>query len=134
MNPQSNAPSPIQRWGAFYLTVQASGALIWWLALWFLPASRALFRPHDAPDVALFSFFLPDALLLVGAGVWAASALWRAPSRALIPLALHAGAAGYAALYCLQQWLMTGEALWAALLMAPALVVEPFLLWICSRA
>lgn len=122
------------RLGAIYLLIQAASATLWWLALWFYPPSRAYFRPPDAPDAALLSFFLPDAIFFIGAAIWAAIRLLRAPRRALLPLALHVGAASYAALYCLQQWLMTGESAIAALAMAPSLIVGSVLLWICSRA
>ena len=122
------------RWGAFYLAIQALGASLWWVTLAFYPPSRAWFRPLQAPDTALLSFFLPDVVFFVGAALWAAPMLWRAPQRALLPLALHVGGASYAALYCAQQYLMTGEAGLAALFMAPSLIVGPVLLWICSRA
>lgn len=129
-----NASSPLHRLGALYLLIQAAGASLWWLALWFIPKSRAYFRPSDAPDASLLAFFLPDVIFFIGAAIWAAIALWRTPQRAVVPLALHVGAASYAALYCLQQWLMTGEAGIAALAMAPTLIIGGVLLWICSRA
>ena len=128
------APLPLLRLGALYLLIQAAGASLWWLILYFYPQSRVYFRPHNMPDASLLAFFLPDIIFFVGAAVWAAIRLWRAPQRALIPLALHVGAASYAALYCLQQWLMTGEAAIAALAMAPSLIISAILLWICSRA
>lgn len=131
---QLNASSPLLRLGALYLLIQAAGASLWWLVLWFAPKSRAYFRPHNTPDASLLAFFLPDIIFFIGAAIWAAIALWRAPRRALVPLALHVGAASYAALYCLQQWLMTGEAGIAVLAMAPSLVIGGVLLWICSRA
>lgn len=128
-------PSRPLRLGALYLGAQALGASLWWLTLWLFPASRAYFRLSNAPDAALLSFFAPDVVFFIGAAIWAAIALRRANARgALIPLALHVGAASYAALYCLQQWLVTGEAGAGALFMAPALVLGPLLLWICSRA
>lgn len=125
---------PLLRLGALYLIIQAAGAALWWLMLFLVPTSRAYFRPQNAPDATLMSFFTPDLICFIALGIWAAIALWRAPRSAQIPLALHVGAASYAALYCLGQWLSTGEAALAALLMAPALVVGPLLLWICSRA
>lgn len=130
----TSAPSPFFRLGAIYLLIQAAGASLWWIMLCFVPQSRAYFRPQNTPDSALLAFFLPDIIFFIGAAIWAAIALWRAPRNALIPLALHVGAASYAALYCLQQWIMTGEALIAALAMAPALIIGSILLWICSRA
>ena len=120
--------SPLLRWGAFYLFVQAAGAMCWWLVLWLAPPARAYFRPHEAPDTSLLAFFLPDAVGFIGAGFWAGAMLLKSPERALVPLAIHVGAATYAALYCLATWLLTREASLAALFMAPALFVGPPLL------
>ncbi len=126
--------SPLLRYGALYLAIQSLGAALWWIMLWIYPASRAYFRAANAPDAALLAFFAPDLIFFIGAGIWAAITLLRAPHKAQLPLALHVGGASYAALYCLQQWLMTGEAPLAALFMAPALIVGPLLLWNCSCA
>lgn len=119
--------------GAFYLLFQSLGALLWWLILWLEPKSRALFRPHDAPDSVLFAFALPDFVLFIGAALWAARALMKNPKTAIVPLSLHLGAASYAALFCLMQWVLTGEAGLAALLMVPSTVVGSLLLWNISR-
>jgi hypothetical protein len=116
--------------GAFYLLVQSLGAMLWWVILWVEPKARPFFRPADAPDAALLAFFLPDAVLFIGAALWAAKNLMRKPKNARLPLALHSGAAVFAALYCVAQWMLTGEAVWSALLMAPCLVVQPLLLWV----
>ncbi len=127
--PNRTVSPPALRWGAIYLWVQAAGASLWWLVLWFYPSSRAHFRPHGAPDASLLAFFLPDLIGFIGAGCWAGAMLFKAPQRALLPLSIHVGAATYAALYCLMQWLITREAPLAALAMAPALVAGPLLLW-----
>jgi hypothetical protein len=115
--------------GAFYLLVQSLAAMLWWGFLWFEPASRAFFRPSNAPDSVLLAFWLPDAVFFVGAALWAAKLLLRSPKSALLPLALHVGGAGYAALFCVAQWMGTGEALWGAVLMLPSLFFGGFLLW-----
>lgn len=119
--------------GAFYLLIQSAGALLWWAILWVEPKARPFFRPTDAPDAVLLAFFVPDAILFVGAAIWAAKQLLRRPKAARLPLALHTGAAVYAALYCIAQWTLTGQAFWAALFMSPCLVVQPLLLWIVWR-
>ena len=119
--------------GAFYLLVQSLGATLWWLILWLEPGSRDYFRPSNAPDSVLLALALPDFVLFIGAALFAARQLLKRPKTAIIPLALHAGAACYAALYCVMQWVSTGEAGLAALLMAPSLVVGPLLLWNISR-
>lgn len=119
--------------GAFYLLFQSLGAVLWWLVLWLEPKSRALFRPLGAPDSVLLAFALPDFVLFIGAALWAARALMKNPQTATVPLALHVGAASYAALFCIMQWVLTGEAGLAALLMAPSFFVGSLLLWNISR-
>ncbi len=114
--------------GAFYLLFQSLGAILWWLILWLEPSSRAAFRPVSAPDSVLLAFALPDFILFIGAALLAARCLLKRPKSALIPLSIHVGAASYAALYCLAQWISTGQAALAALLMLPSLVVGPLLL------
>ena len=115
--------------GALYLLFQSMIAALWWLIIAVEPKLRIYFRPSDAPDVTLMAFALPDLVLLIGAGLWAARMLFKQPKKALLPLALHTGAAVYAALFCLAQWISSGEAILAALAMAPCLVIEPWLLW-----
>lgn len=119
--------------GAFYLLVQSLGATLWWLILWLEPRARAYFRPSDAPDSVLLAFALPDFALFIGAGLIAARRLWKRPQTALLPLALHVGAVSYGALFCVLQWLITGEVGLAALLMMPPFLVGSGLLWKVSR-
>ena len=57
---------------AALLTIQSIAAILWWLLLWTIPASRAYFRPVATPDSALLAFFLPDTVLFIGAALWAA--------------------------------------------------------------
>lgn len=120
--------------GAFYLGFQALATMLWWTILFVEPRSRPLFRPANAPDSVLFAFLLPDAILFVGAGIWSAILLIQKPRSARFPLALHSGAAVYAALFCVGQYIASGEAALAALLMAPCLIVEPLLLWKLARS
>ena len=119
--------------GAFYLAFQALATALWWTILAIEPRARPLFRPANAPDSTLFAFLLPDMILFCGMGIWSAKLLLQKPRAAKIPLAIHTGAAVYAALFCVGQWIWSGEAGLAALLMAPCLVVEPLLLWKCAR-
>lgn len=119
--------------GAFYLIFQSLGALLWWMILWLEPDARPYFRPSDAPDSVLLAFALPDFVLFIGAALWAARWLLKRPQNAIIPFALHVGAAVYGALYCFLLWIMTGDAGLGALFMAPSLVVGPMLLWMLSR-
>jgi hypothetical protein len=119
--------------GASILTIQSLCAVAWWAMLWTVPASRSFFRPANTPDSALLSFFLPDTFLFIGAALWAAYNLLKKPRAAQLPLALHTGAAIFGALYCIMQWLMTGQAFLAALFMAPCLLIGPLLLWQLGR-
>ncbi len=120
--------------GAFYLLIQSLGAILWWIILWLEPRARPYFRPHDAPDSVLLAFALPDFVFFIGAALLAARRLWKTPQTARGPLLLHVGAASYGALYCIAQWLMTGEAALAALLMMAPLLAGSWLLWDLSRA
>lgn len=102
---------------ACYFAFQTLCVALWWTALALAPPLRALFRPLNTPDSALFSFFLPDAVFFLMCGIWATMCLVRNPAKARLPLALHVGASGYAALYCAAQTLLTGQAWLAAILM-----------------
>lgn len=119
--------------GASLLVVQSLSAIIWWVLLWTTPTSRSYFRPTSTPDAALLAFCLPDSLLFIGVALWAAHRLLNKPEAALLPLALHTGAALFGSLYCVMQWLMTGEAALAALFMAPCLFIGPVMLWKLER-
>lgn len=117
-----------------YLSVQSVAALLWWALLFLRPEWRAWFKPQTFPDAALLSFVLPDLILFIGAAGWSVHRLLRGAKSLLLPLALHCGAAIYAALFCLMQWLLTGEAVLSMLLMAPCLIVQPWMLWTCYNA
>jgi hypothetical protein len=119
---------------AVYLVLQSLAALAWWGLLFAAPAAREAFKPASAPDAVLLSFWLPDLVLFIGAALWAAHSLIYRPTKALLPLALHTAAGVYAALFCFEQWRQTGEAVLAALFMAPCLVVQPAMLWILSKS
>lgn len=112
---------------ALYFAGQSLVAVFWWLILWVEPRARPLFRPLNTPDSMLFAFALPDAVLFIGAAVWAAVRLVKNPKSARLPLAVHLSAALYATLYCLSQTLLTGEAMLAAILMVASLLCGAFL-------
>lgn len=119
--------------GAIFLCVQSLGAVFWWLALVFAPQIRPLFRPANAPDAVLLAFWLPDLVLFLGAALWSAFWLLKNPARAKIPLALHVGGASYAALFCVAQTLLTGQAKWATIFMVPSMILGAALLWLVCR-
>lgn len=112
---------------AFYFAFQTLCGALWWLLIAFEPRLRPLFRPHNTPDSALLAFFLPDAILFLALGAWSAWLLVKHPSKARLPFALHIGATVYAALYCLGQTLLTGEAMGAAVLMTLCALCGAFL-------
>lgn len=106
---------------AVYFAIQGAAVVAWWLLLVFVPASRAYFKMGDS-DATLFAFWLPD-LLFLAAGSLVAAALCFADSR-LISSALWfvAGAASYAALYCLAFALLTDSGWLGVALMLPAML------------
>ena len=114
---------------ALYFAFQSLCAAFWWLILALEPRARPLFRPANTPDSALFAFFLPDALLFIGAALWAAARLVKNPRAARLPLVVHIGGAVYAALYCIAQTLLTGEAILATVLMVTCALFSSFLGW-----
>ena len=114
---------------AFYFAFQTLLGALWWLLILFEPRLRPLFRPEQTPDSALLAFFLPDAILFLGLGAWSAFLLAKSPGRARLPLALHVGATVYAALYCVAQTLLTGDAVGAAILMTLCALCGAFLGW-----
>lgn len=119
------------RWlGLWFLAVQAVGGALWWCLLLGWPESRPLFMARGAPDATLLAFGLADAVLFIGTAAGAAHGLRARRPWARMLLCVHAGAAGYAALYC---WTLTaltgGDGLLGAVLMSPSLVVPGLLLW-----
>lgn len=114
---------------ALYLAFQSLCAAFWWLLLLIEPRLRPYFRPSTTPDSALFAFFLPDVLLFIGAALWAMVLLIKRPQSARLPLVFHVGAATYAALYCLAQTLLTGEAILATILMTICAFCAGYLAW-----
>ncbi len=121
---------PRRQIAAIAVGLQAAAAGLWWFALIAQPALRPHFRSASAPDATLLAFALPDLLLFTLAGLLAAAGTWQRQPWAWPLLVLHSGAALYAALYCLNLTLLTGEATLAAFLMAPALLILPSALWI----
>lgn len=119
-----------RRFAVVYLSLQSVGATLWWVGLMVVPSTRRLFLPRSAPDEVLLAFALPDAVFFIAAGFaaaygWAMNRPW-----ARSVTCIHAGAAGYAGLYCwMSTWLADGDAWLAAVLMTPATVVPGWLAW-----
>lgn len=113
-----------------YLSLQGGGAVVWWWLLLVSPTFRRHFLPLDCPDVTLLAFGIADGLLFACLSFVCAIGLMRGRSWAWPLLCVHAGAAMYAALYCVTLTLLThGQALWGTVLMLPALIVPPYLAW-----
>jgi hypothetical protein len=112
----------LKRVGICFLIAQAAGATLWWGLLLVWPASRPLFMAKGAPDATLLAFAGADGLLFIGTAALSAYGLWTNRVWACPLLCVHAGAAGYAALYC---WglvaLTAGDGLLGAMLMSPSL-------------
>ena len=117
--------------GICYLILQALAATAWWCLLLAYPPSRSYFMAQGAPDSTLLAFFAADAILYIGTATLGAFAIWAKRAWSMALLYIHAGAAGYAALYC---WALTaitgGDGLLGALLMSPSLAVPA---WLCYR-
>ncbi|MCO6456369.1 MAG: hypothetical protein J5I93_13805 [Pirellulaceae bacterium] len=120
----------IRRAAVAYLALQGLGGLAWWSMLLGWPASRTWFMAGGAPESTLWAFAPADLLLFAGGSLLAAYGLSQQRRWAWGVLCLHAGAAGYAALYCLALGWLEPSAWLGALLMCPSLVVPLLLAWL----
>lgn len=120
----------VRRFAVLFLSLQAVGAALWWVALLGWPETRRHFRAHDAPDATLLAFVAADGLLFVGTSAGSALGLGRRRRWAWPLLCLHTGAAAYAALYCWALVALTGgDGIAGAVLMTPSLVIPGLLVW-----
>lgn len=118
----------LRRFAVVYFLSTAAGAAAWWALLFMWPAAREHFRAATAPDVTLLAFAVADGVLFVGTAAGCAFGVWRERSWAWPVLCIHAGAAGYAALYCWTLTALTGGEAWVgAVMMTPSLVVPGWL-------
>jgi hypothetical protein len=92
---------PPARAAAVGFAAQALAVPIWWLLLWFGPASRRWFFPDGAFDVTTSSFLLPDLAALMFGSAMAAWLAWRGDARAVAAAWFAAGASAYATVYTL---------------------------------
>lgn len=106
-----------------YLVAQGLGGLGWWLVLWGWQPAREPFLAGGAPDSTLLAFAAADLVFFVGGSLAAAACVGSRHRWAAAVLWTHAGAASYAAMYCLLlAWMEPGAWLGAAM-MSPSLVV-----------
>ncbi|MBV9864456.1 MAG: hypothetical protein JO316_03850 [Abitibacteriaceae bacterium] len=113
----------------WFLVIEGVGSLIWWSALILTPASRAAFMFPGTSDATLLAFMGADLILFTGASLLSAYGLQQKRKWAWPVLCLHTGAAVYATLYCLALSLLSGGGWIGTIMMAPCLVVLPYLTW-----
>ncbi len=116
-------------WLAVFLLVECTAATAWWIAVATSPGFRAAFTPEWASPGFWLSLAPADLILFVGASGLAAWGLARDQPWAVPVLFAHAGAAGYAGLWCLTAAVSGSGPGLAALLMAVPMVVLPLGAW-----
>ncbi len=120
---QTQSATQLAKAAAWWLYLQGAAALVWWGVLFCLPQSRQFFLPAGTPDVGLLAFSIPDLVLFV-AGAWAAAyGLTSVEPWSRHVLCLHAGAAAYAALFCLTLSVLSNAAWLGAALMTPSVTI-----------
>lgn len=118
----------LRQFGIWFLGLQAIGACAWWVVMLAWPAMRTPFMAVGAPDATLLAFFAADGVLFIGTAAAGACGLQANRRWAWPVLCAHAGAAGYAALYCWGLTALTGgDGLLGAVLMSPSLFVPGLL-------
>ena len=120
----------VRRLAILYLVVQGVAVFAWWALLLLHPEAREAFAASGAPETTLLAF-MPGDLIVYGAGsLLAAYGLAHGRAWGWAALCVNAGAGVYAALYGLALSLLGGGAWLGAVMMAPALVVLPALVWL----
>lgn len=113
----------IRRTASVYFALQGVAVALWWILLFFVPASRPFFYLGSSEDV-LLAFWLPD-LALLAVGSLAVSAFCRFESKFLnAALWLTVGAISYASFYCLAFALLTDTGWLGVALMFPAMIMS----------
>jgi hypothetical protein len=121
--------SNIRRLAIWFLIVQATGTLLWWVILLLYPAARAPFMALGAPDSTLFAFAPADVTFYIVGSLAVAWGLTRRKSWAWPLLCVHSGAIVYSALYGLGLLLFSGGG-GGALMMLPSMIIEPAFVWL----
>ncbi len=119
----------VARFQAAYLVAHCLGGLAWWFTLYAWPRFRPAFMAAGAPESTLMAFAVPDLMLYAGGSLVAGHALWTGRPWSFPAACVHAGAAAYAALYCLGLWWLDPQAWLPALLMFPSLFIPPWIAW-----
>ncbi len=112
-----------------YCMFQSAMLLVYWVWLFADPAAQSRFVPAGAPKAVIIAFAAPDLLVYFTASTLTAIGLAKRASWTIVAAAVHAGAAVYAALYA-TSLVVLDPAMWlGALLMSPALLGPPLVLW-----
>ncbi len=110
-----------------YLSIQGVALLAWWAVLLARPSARRAFVVEGAPDSTLLAFALGDLTLYAGTSFACAYGVLASRPWLRGALLVHAGAAGYGALYAVALAALEPSRWLGAAMMAPALVVPPWL-------
>lgn len=121
---------PLRKLAALYFLLQGIGGAFWWITLWRWPRSRQWFLAEQAPDATLFAFAVPDILLYACGSLVCAYVLSTRKPWGWTALCIHTGASVYAGLYCWNLFWLSPNTWPGALLMTPAVVVTPTLVWL----
>lgn len=113
---------PSREVAAIYFGLQGVAILCWWCLLLFKPETRQWFHPEEFDPSSLMAFALPD-MIVAFAGVLVTVRHLQGHSVSAVAWAA-AGGMCYASLYCLAITAMTGKAMIALVLMAPAAVLS----------
>jgi hypothetical protein len=113
-----------------YLVVQGLAVIGWWTLLLLRPEIRQDFTAPGSPDATLLAFIVGDLTIYATGSLVAAYGLAYRRSWGWAALCVNTGAGVYAALYGLALPMFSGGAWIEALMMAPALVVLPALVWL----
>jgi hypothetical protein len=112
------------------LVIQGVAVFAWWAILLLRPDTRQFFKVPDASDASLLAFMVGDLTIYATGSLVAAYGLALGRTWGWAALCVNAGAGIYAALYGLTLPLFSGGVWLGALMMAPALVVLPMLVWL----
>ena len=124
-----NREERMRRWAAAFLVLEGTGGTIWWVGMLAVPGWRTPFLAPGAPDSTLLALGPADLVFFLGGSFLSAWGLARQRFWSWPALCVHAGAACYAALTALALPLLSGGGWLGALLMAPAFLVLPVLVW-----
>jgi protein-S-isoprenylcysteine O-methyltransferase Ste14 len=107
---------------AVYFALQGIAVVVWWLLLFFVPASRKYFQLESGSETSLLAFWLADLLFLGIGSLVAGWFCYRASKHAAVALWFVVGAVSYASFYCLAFAFLTDTGWLGVALMFPAMI------------